>query len=187
MTGYRVGLFDSLKEFGDQRAEENLERLMEEAEKRSESPEPSDYAGTWIPRHLERGDQVTALWVAVQNDPEWVRRLVDDEDIDPNLRLTLEGSDSWSTPLGESAKHGFAESVDVLLEAGAELDAADSNGWTALHTAAFFGHPTVVDRLLAAGADPVTKTGGGLTAIELAREKGNDTAVGLLEEHQREH
>ncbi len=42
--------------------------------------------------------------------------------------------------------------VDRLLAAGADPSAANSDGWTPLHTAAMAGHLDLVDRLLAAGA-----------------------------------
>ena len=46
------------------------------------------------------------------------------------------------------------QAVDIILEAGANPDAATADGWAPLHTAAMAGHRDLVQRLLAAGAMP---------------------------------
>ena len=170
-------LLGKLEAESDRRADETMARLMAE---RDESQEP-DHVGNWIAGHLERGDRAQAMQVAVENDPIWVRRLLEEQGVSPNLRLSLEGSESWSTPLGEAAKHGFADSVSFLLRADADVNAVDSSGWTALHAAAFFGHSEVVGLLLAAGADPALVTGDGLTALDLARSREHGEIVVILD------
>ena len=56
-----------------------------------------------------------------------------------------------SRPLTLAAAHGHAETVRVLLDAGADLNAEDLRGWTALHADAFHGDVTGVSLLLARG------------------------------------
>lgn len=56
---------------------------------------------------------------------------------------------SGVTPLMKSCQLGDREIVDVLLEAGADLYANDSNGHTCLTLACEAGHQELVDRLLA--------------------------------------
>jgi ankyrin repeat protein len=43
--------------------------------------------------------------------------------------------------------------MNVALSAGAQVNAHDSFGDTALNLAAKYGHPVIVERLLEAGAD----------------------------------
>ena len=185
MTAYRAGLFDAIEDFGDRRAEESLARLEAEvARDREAAPEP-DYALNWVEGHLERGDRVKAMRTAAENDPVLVRRLLEEEGIDPNLRLSFEGSPLWTNPLYVAAKAGSVASVSLLLEAGAEVDGESSDGETALHIAAFNGHLDVVDSLLLAGADPNDVAGQALvdhTPIEQAALKGHDAIVLRLRE-----
>ncbi|MBI3355375.1 MAG: ankyrin repeat domain-containing protein [Nitrospirae bacterium] len=51
-------------------------------------------------------------------------------------------------PLTLAAAHGNADTVRALLEAGAEVNAVDFTGWTALHAAAFKGDVETVSLLL---------------------------------------
>ncbi len=60
--------------------------------------------------------------------------------------------------------------VDRILAAGAEVDAVDNRGWTALMVAAERGHILVAERLLARGADPAIADGKGRRAADLATD-----------------
>ena len=53
--------------------------------------------------------------------------------------------------------------MEVLATHGADVNAQDENGWTALHYAVRDDHLDVVDLLLAAGADRSIKNDKGLT------------------------
>jgi ankyrin repeat protein len=52
-----------------------------------------------------------------------------------------------------TARAGLVETVRALAEAGAEVNAADTKGFTALHGAASKGHVEIIKALVAAGAD----------------------------------
>jgi len=85
---------------------------------------------------------------------------------------------SEATPLIRAATNGRVEVVGMLLAAGADIAAADMDGWTPLHGAAAFSHGKVVQILLAAGADPAVKGNDGKTPIDLA---GRKAIRGILE------
>jgi hypothetical protein len=57
-------------------------------------------------------------------------------------------------PLTRAANDGYLEIAQLLLEAGAKIDAADRSGETALHRAAARGQGALVKLLLEKGADP---------------------------------
>jgi hypothetical protein len=70
-----------------------------------------------------------------------------------------DGSAGWqegNTALHLAAISDSAEAAAALAEAGADLEAVDGSGWTALMRAAFEEHAGVVQRLLAATAAPAT-------------------------------
>jgi ankyrin repeat protein len=62
--------------------------------------------------------------------------------------------------------------VELLLEAGAPIDAADNRGRTALMMAAEIGDADVVEHLLGRGADPAIADKSGKRALDLAANDG---------------
>ena len=79
-----------------------------------------------------------------------------------------------------AAKEGHLEVVRLLLEAGADKDAADTDSWTALSTAADNGHLEVVRLLLEAGADKdAAEDTDSWTALHIASFRGNLEVVRL--------
>jgi len=90
-------------------------------------------------------------------------------------------------PQGDDAARTTAERIEAILRLGDgsfELDAADENGWTALHHAAFNGDRNGSTRLtrllLAAGAEPRRRTQRGTTALINASIRGNPEVVQAL-------
>ena len=85
-----------------------------------------------------------------------------------------------------AAQAGNLGAVRALLEAGAQVDGADSDiGTTALMAAADAGHPGIVEALLAAGADPSLKDIDGNSALQYARQseaKEKAAVIRLLED-----
>mmetsp|Transcript_105152 Transcript_105152/g.206253 ORF Transcript_105152/g.206253 Transcript_105152/m.206253 type:complete len:84 (+) Transcript_105152:2647-2898(+) len=59
--------------------------------------------------------------------------------------------------------------VQVLLDAGADVNVKGEEGWTALITATSFGHSAIVQLLLEAGADVNVQDWTGRTAADLAK------------------
>lgn len=64
---------------------------------------------------------------------------------------------------------GTAETVNALLDAGANPKARDKNGSTPLHWAAELGTAETVNALLDAGANPKARNEYGSTPFDLAK------------------
>jgi ankyrin repeat protein len=76
-------------------------------------------------------------------------------------------------PLHSAAVRRGSEVPALLLDAGADPDARQQAGFTALHAAAHNGDEALVDRLLAAGADPTLRNDDGQDAASLAEAGGH--------------
>lgn len=104
-----------------------------------------------------RRRRLDAMWVDpfdvdALSSPEHVARAIREGDFNVKARGLEQ-----CTPLHIAAHQGYTETVEVLIGAGAELDAvSNNNGFirTPLYEACFRGHTSVARRLLDAGADP---------------------------------
>ena len=76
-------------------------------------------------------------------------------------------------PLHSATSRGDAAMVRKLLEKGADPNAKQQGGWTALHNAASQGNVEVVRLLRSNGADVAARTDEGKTAADLAAERGH--------------
>lgn len=86
--------------------------------------------------------------------------------------LAEEGLDvpASSQLLQAAVANGSMETFFELLRLGADVNRADSAGYTALHVAAMKYEPTVVAAILGVGADKGLKTKEGKTACQVAEE-----------------
>jgi hypothetical protein len=82
----------------------------------------------------------------------------------PNHRA---GVNDW-TPLMHAIHKGQKDSVRVLLQHGADVNATMQNGGTALIEAAGYGYAEIVAMLLDAGAKPDVRDHDGYTALNAA-------------------
>lgn len=80
-----------------------------------------------------------------------------------------------------AARNNFPEIITALLGAGADINAVDCDGRTALMLAARVGNLESVLILIGKGADTNKETNG-MKAIDLAREKHHHSIVSVLEE-----
>lgn len=89
------------------------------------------------------------------------------------------------SPVADAAQRGDLEIVRTLLRDGADVNAAQGDGMSALHWAAQNGQAEIVDVLLYAGANPEATTRlAGYTPLHLASRAGNAGAITKLLEGQ---
>ncbi|CAN5680520.1 hypothetical protein BH24ACI5_BH24ACI5_00520 [soil metagenome] len=89
-------------------------------------------------------------------------------------------------PLHAAIASRNGETVALLLEHGANVNARQQEGYTALMGAAGTGREDLVDLLLARGADPTLEDENGKTAVDVARDHGHEAvATRLASDGQR--
>lgn len=94
------------------------------------------------------------------------------------LFLSAPGADS---PVADAAQEGDLDSIRLLLRNGADVNAAQSDGMSALHWAAQNDDTSVIEVLLYAGANVAATTRlGGYTPLHLAGRAGNASALDAL-------
>ena len=94
---------------------------------------------------------------------------------------TLAASPAAESPVADAAQDGDGEAVVELLRQGADANAAQPDGMTALHWAATHGDPEIAEALVYAGATVRATTRlGGYTPLHLAARGGNAEVARLL-------
>jgi len=97
------------------------------------------------------------------------------------LATLLLTAGSTVSPVADAAARGDVAAVVSLLRQGADVNAAQGDGMTALHWAAMSGNAELVEVLLYAGASSEATTRlGGYTALHLASRVGRSEAVASL-------
>jgi ankyrin repeat protein len=86
------------------------------------------------------------------------------------------------TPLhsAAAASANSTELVHLILEAGADPNARQGGGFTAMHAAAQNGDVAMATDLLDRGADPSPATDDGRTPLSIAEEQGHEDVAALL-------
>ena len=74
------------------------------------------------------------------------------------------------------------ELVKTMLQNGANANARDERGWTALIWAVWFNHQKTVPQLLAYGADPNLPATDGITPLQMAQQSNHPDLVTLLKQ-----
>jgi ankyrin repeat protein len=84
------------------------------------------------------------------------------------------------TALHYAASGAKKNTIEILLEHSAYIDAESPNGSTPLMMAAMYGNADCVRLLLESGADPTLKNHLGLTAAEFAKQAGRDDSLMMI-------
>ena len=98
--------------------------------------------------------------------------------LDPNLNL-----DNGIRMLHIAAQEGRNDIIEMLLEHGADINAYDSNNWTALHFAAAENFVNTMELLLVKGAMVDAKDKTGATPLHFVCQEGFLAAARLLLKH----
>lgn len=128
-------------------------------------------------------DGWTPLGLAAYFGAESSARLLLATGADLALRST---NPSGNTPLHAAVAGKRHRLVELLIEAGADINATDANGWTPLNLAAREGVTRTIDYLLAHGADPTITAANGQTPLQTAEKEGKTAAVDVLRRVMRD-
>src|SRR5690606_32704712 len=85
-----------------------------------------------------------------------------------------------ASPIADAAMNGEASALARLIDQGADVNAAQPDGATALHWAVYRGDLAAVETLVDAGASVQSPNRNGATPLSLACENGNVDVVRLL-------
>jgi uncharacterized protein len=128
-------------------------------------------AGAYIDWRNESDGKSVLDWALDEGDEASVRRLV-------ALGAMIVAPKSWgqfcAVPLHRTSAAGNVAMVELLIELGAEVEAMDYEGQTALLNAAHSGHIDVIEVLVEAGADVDWCDEEGNTALTLMIKRSDD-------------
>ena len=113
----------------------------------------------------------TSLYEAIEKEDEHIVQLL--------LNHTVNAPDT-ALSLCQAAQLGQSSVVRLLLEKGVDVEAADAEGWTALHYAASSGRETTTDVLLKFHADVLARNIQEKTPLDLATEQGHKEVAHML-------
>jgi len=107
-------------------------------------------------------------------------RILIEKGADPNTRDDAGRNGLMVLSMEMRRAKAMLMTAEALLNAGCEINAADSNGRTPLMYAVKYTQPAVVDFLLDRGADAGARDAAGMTAPDLAIQSGNPEIANLF-------
>ncbi|CAO3631728.1 unnamed protein product [Cunninghamella echinulata] len=118
--------------------------------------------------------------IATQGDTFLVERILTDDQLRPYLNINASDDKTLgTTPLIYAACFGYTTIVQLLLDAGAQIDIQDKLGWTPLMWAIANNHHSVVKLLLNQGASSTIKTTIGRTILDFI-DYNNQEVIQIL-------
>jgi len=96
--------------------------------------------------------------------------------------VSMNSRDGSRPPLFLAASEGRLNAVRYLLDHGADVNALDNTGNTALTEATYYGHVSVIKELLVRGANINFLAGAG-TPLDIALSKNDDAVADLLKHY----
>ncbi len=94
---------------------------------------------------------------------------------------------AFADPIHDVAWKGDLAGVQAQLDAGADVNTKDGDGWTPLHYSANYGYKEIVQLLISNGADvSATVLSGkykGKTAVDIANQLNHPETAELLRKH----
>jgi len=131
----------------------------------------------------------TPFWRAAQSDDVTVMRLLLANKADPSIAsadhttpLMVAAGVGWSDGQSHGSTADAPEAIQICLEHGADVNAVNDEGYTALHGASFRGAVSVVELLVAKGARMDIKNKEGRMPINMA--EGMHIGPGGWVEHE---
>ena len=141
----------------------------------------ADHGGPAVRLDGNPGELTALHWAAASGVVDAVKYLL----APPVLADSRAARNNDFTPLHSAAMLGHAAVCEVLLKAGADVNAQTRpQGYAPLHSAAFAGHVEAIRVLLARGADRGLLNYRGERPADTARRTGQAEAVQVLESQE---
>ncbi|MBA2655012.1 MAG: ankyrin repeat domain-containing protein [Gammaproteobacteria bacterium] len=125
-----------------------------------------------------RTDAVPFYYACTLGNSEIIKQLIN-TGADVNIPLILTGPVK-QFPLSGAAFYGHSETVAILIDHNADVNADDNMGYRPVHYALNKGHYQIVSQLMAAGADINAKTMSNTYAIDIALIINHKKCIELL-------
>jgi ankyrin repeat protein len=121
---------------------------------------------------VNAANETPLMLAALRGHVEWMQQLI--------RRGAHVHRDGWA-PIHYAASGPEVEPVELMLKAGAPVDAVSPNGSTPLMMAAGYGAIDAARLLLRRGADATVRNKRGMSAADFARSAGRDALAAELE------
>ena len=130
-----------------------------------------------------RGGRTALFLAAAKGRTAWVRQLLEaGAEVDAIANVDDEDTPDADedTPAHQAARNGHTEVLRLLIQAGANVDYQNGNGWSTVHRSCWRGHVECLRLVLDAGPDLELVDNAGGTAAHDAACYGHTECLRLL-------